>query len=269
VGWSRGAVRCAVAAQATVLPAVSLQAGRPIRIALLAPVKRVAIAMRVVTPLVEQHQPPVTPLKLAPGLQLGHATADRTPLVVPPVLPAPPSFRAALAAIVVWVSIQALVQAVAPRAPAERGAGQDTAAARSAHRVITSPTLGKAAVLPLVSGGTFQEMLTAARVNAPAELGAVPHTVAARNAPRAITSPMLHPADASPQALDTTWADPSGAVRLNAAAAHTTVVLATAAAVVAGRAPTIPIMEVEVEVAPVLLLLPDIMRRRQADVVRI
>ena len=257
-----------MAAQATVLPAVSLQAGRPIRIALLAPVKRVAIAMRVATPLVEQHQPPVTPLKLAPGLQLGHATADRTPLVVPPVLPAPPSFRAALVAIVVWVSIQALVQAVAPRALAERGAGQEPVAARSAQRVITSPTLGKAAVLPLVSGGTLQEMLTAARVNAPAERGAGPHTVPARNAPRAITSPMSHPADASPQALDTSWPDPRGAVRLSAAAADTAVALATASAVVAGRAPTIPIMEVRAR-APVLLLLPDIMYHRQHNAVRV
>jgi hypothetical protein len=169
----------------------------------------------------------------------------------------------------VWVSIQALVQAVAPRAPAERGAGQEPVAARSAQRVITSLTLGKAAVLPLVLGGTLQEMLTAARVNAPAERGAGPHTVPARNAPRAITSPMSLPADASPQALDTTWAGPSGAVRLSAAAAHTTVVLATASAVVAGRAPTIPIMEVEVEVAPVLLLLPGIMYRRQPNALRL
>ena len=58
------------------LPAVGLQAGRPIRIAPLAPVNRVAIAKRVVTPLVEQPTQSVTPLKLAPGLQSASAKPE-------------------------------------------------------------------------------------------------------------------------------------------------------------------------------------------------
>ena len=65
-----------MAAQATVLPAVSLQAGRPIQVAPLAPVKRVAIAKRVAIPLVEQPTRFAAIHKLTPGLQSASAKPE-------------------------------------------------------------------------------------------------------------------------------------------------------------------------------------------------
>ena len=147
VGWSRRAVRYAVEATATVLLVVGLQAGRPIQIAPLAPVNRVAIAMQDDTPQAVQHQLLVTPPKAALGRQLGHAIVVGILVGEPPVHLARPAFRVALVALVVRVRILALVQAAALRVLAARGVRQDTAAARSALREITNPALGKAAVL--------------------------------------------------------------------------------------------------------------------------
>ncbi len=70
MGWSRGAVRYAVEARATVLLVVGLRAGRPIQIAPLALVNRAATAKRDDTPQVVQPTRCATRYKVGQVAQL-------------------------------------------------------------------------------------------------------------------------------------------------------------------------------------------------------